>query len=123
MGRMRHLSRMPRRNNQSKQQLDDVNQKKMKRIAKQRRKLGIDALDDEDHHYEPEKLQKIITEEAEILKSIDSTADRDSLNEMSFTISIPESYQEFKDSISGKSEKLLLIYLKRMREYNSFLAN
>jgi hypothetical protein len=69
----------------------------------------------------PLKLVKVIDEE-ELIETMDVRA-WGKVKEMSYVIRIPESYQKLCEDTHDFYPEEMCVYLKRMREYNSFIAD
>lgn len=95
-----------------------------KRVAKMKVKTTAEDHSDQEEEQKkriPLKLVKVIEEE-ELIETMDERAWH-KVKEMSYVISIPETYEEFSEASKDFYPEQMCVYLKRMREYNSFIAD
>ncbi|CAI2363105.1 unnamed protein product [Moneuplotes crassus] len=125
MGNKRSLHRMKRVHKKAIRAQGDFKKRAMmkKRVAKMTAKnTAEDYKEDEEKNFKARiRLLKIINEEDYIEKMPESAWERVKL--LPYVINIPSSYSDFCDEVKNFIPEEVCVYLKRMRDYNSILAD
>ena len=126
MGHKRHLHRMKAVHKKSVRAQNDY--KKRMETKKRVAKLTAKRTVEEGHSDEEEKdirrpitLVRVINEEKIVTKLDDEVWQR--VKQLPYVIQIPDSYEQFAKELEDFSPEEVCIYVKRMSDYNSFIAD